>query len=334
MKRVKTLLVVNPAAGGGQVGRRWQDYNARISRWLGPAEVCFTQHIGHATDLVRSSLRAGFERIVVVGGDGTLNECVNGLFAADGSTLFGPEVSLVLYPAGLGGDFARCLGLRDADLADILHGATERAVDVGRAQFIDHAGRPSSRYFLNVASFGASGQIIDRVNRSHKRLGGRVQFWAASAQTLLTYRPQPVSLQLDGQPASTHLINSVAVANGCFFGGGMQIAPTAKLDDGLLDVVCIEDIGFWGFLRHSRAVYGGRILAVPGVSLRQGRRLTARPLCPEPVLLDLDGEQPGRLPATFELLPRKVRVYAPWERLKNRLQKDPLPPLRHSNPYA
>ena len=318
LRRVKTVLVVNPAAGGGEVQRRWRQYNASISRALGPAEVRLTLGPGHATELTRSSIAAGFERLVVVGGDGTFNECINGLFDPSGEHFLGARLSMVLYPAGFGGDFARGLGLRAQHLTDPLHGATELQIDVGRLDFCGHDGRPQHRHFVNIASFGASGQIVRRVARSSKWLGGRLGFWAASARTLLRYRPQPVRLQVDDGPTVERCINTVAVANGSYFGGGMQIAPAARLNDGLLDIVCVEHIDLGGFLRHSHALYHGQVERVPGVHSQRGRRLRAEPLGPDDVLLDVDGEQPGRLPATFTVVPHRLRLYAPWERLQAR----------------
>lgn len=311
---MKTAIIANPRAGAHGVGRRWKSYNRAISTYFGPAEVRLTEGANDATNLTRQALTEGFERIVVVGGDGTLNECVNGFYAADGTTFIGEHASLVLYPAGTGGDFCRSIGMTTGSLQDVMQGATEKLCDLGCMQLTTATGQTVRRYFVNISSFGASGQIVDRVNRTSKVLGGRVSFLLGTLQGLFTYKPQWVRLVVDDQFDEELLINTVVVANARYFGGSMKIAPDALVDDGLFDVVIIENIGLPRFVRYSRRLYQGRHVALEGIRTLRGRHVVATPLHGHTVLLDVDGEQPGQLPVTYDIVPQRLRVYAPWER--------------------
>lgn len=311
---MKTVIIVNPKAGAGRVGKRWNSYNRSINACFGPAEVRFTQAAGEATRLTREAVREGFERVVVIGGDGTLNECVNGLFSEDGQEFLGKDISMVLYPAGTGGDFCRSIGLETGNLETALHGATYKRIDLGKVAFSGSRGEPHVRYFINISSFGASGLIVDKVNHTSKILGGKTSFLWGTIKGLLAYRNQRVHIRIDDTFAADVLVNTVAVANGRYFGGSMKIAPTARLDDGCFDVILIEDIGLLDFLQYSRHLYQGQHLHLPGIRLIQGRKLVATPLSTAPVLIDVDGEQPGKLPVQYDILPHVLNVYAPWNR--------------------
>ena len=311
---MKTVIVVNPRAGAGRVGKRWEHYNRSINACFGPAEVRFTQAAGDATRLTREAVRGGFERVVVVGGDGTLNESVNGLYDEAGQTQLAPDLSLVLYPAGTGGDFCRSVGLNAGDLENTMHGAVDRRIDLGRAQFCRPNGAPVTRYFINISSFGVSGLIVDKVNKTTKVLGGKASFALGTLKGLLDYRNQRVRLQVDDILDADLAVTTVAVANGRYFGGSMKIAPQAMLDDGLFDVVAIEGIGPFEFMQYSGRLYRGQHLDLPGIRCVRGKSVTATPLGNTPVLIDVDGEQPGQLPVRYDVVPQAVKVYAPWAR--------------------
>lgn len=311
---MKTVIVANPRAGAHGVGKRWKEYNRSISAFFGPAEVRLTEGPNDATRLTREAVLAGFERVVVVGGDGTLNECVNGFFSEHGDIFLGENVSLVLYPAGTGGDFCRSIGMASGSIQDIMQDATERRIDLGRVTFLDPYKVSRSRYFVNISSFGASGLVVDRVNHSSKVLGGRLSFLLGTVQGLVTYRHQRVRLQIDDTFDEEVSVNTVAVANARYFGGSMKMAPNALVDDGLLDIVIVEDLGLKDFLRYGMYLYQGRHGDLPNIRMLQGRQVKATPLDKTPVLMELDGEQPGALPLSYTLLPRILRVYAPWDR--------------------
>jgi len=305
------VVIVNPNAAGGQTRGRWPSLEGEIRARLGQVHAVFTEHPGHATLLARTALREGADLVVAMGGDGTLNEVVNGFFEPGGGhAVVRPGAAFGVLPAGTGGDFPRSTSTPRAlhDSAHRIAVATPRPIDVGRLTFIDHDGNQAVRHFINVASFGVGGLVDRYVNRSGKALGGTVSFFLASLRATLAYKNARVRITIDDREPEEQTIYNVAVANGRYFGGGMQIAPDAELDDGLFDVVSFGDVSTARMLLDGTRVYSGTHLKLPYVSSTRARRLHAESTRGEEVLLDVDGEQPGRLPATFEIVPGAIHI--------------------------
>ncbi len=309
----RTLLIVNPSAQNGQLGRRWPELGATLRRELGSFEEAMTSGPGDATRLAREAVEAGVDTVVAVGGDGTTNEVVNGFF--DGDRARGSTTALAVLPFGTGGDFRKSIGLPPdtRTAARVLAERQLRTIDVGHLELTGRDGAPQTRIFVNIASFGVSGLVDEYVNQTSKRLGGRLSFMLATARAGFTYDNQRVRLVFDGDSAGAVdvTIYLVAVANGRYFGGGMNIAPQAELDDGQFDVVAMGDVSKWELLRHGRRIYNGTHLELEKVSHRRARTVRAEPVGKEPVRLDVDGETPGILPATFRLLPGALRLVVP-----------------------
>ena len=303
-----TLVVVNPASAGGRTMRRWPG-SAGLLRALGvDFEVHFTTGPGDATVAVRDALRRGVRRIVSVGGDGTLNEVVNGFFGERGEPL-GGDAELGVIPSGSGGDFRRTafIPAAHAESAQVLAAGAVRRVDAGRIDF--DAGPP--RHFLNIADCGIGGEVVARVNRSRYKGGGlrgsAVFFWESTA-ALLSFRGGDVHVEIDGE-AIDRAVQSVVVANGRYFGGGMRIAPDAELDDGLFDVVIIDAMSRLRSITSMPSLYRGSHVRRPGVEVRRGRvvRIEHRG---RPLLFDVEGEQVGATPATITCLPGAIALIA------------------------
>ena len=303
---MKTVVVANPHAGNGRVGRRWADYRRRLVEAFGAFEVCMSSAPGDATLLARRAIHGGAERIVVVGGDGTVNEVVNGFFEHDQP--IGAEVLLAVWPVGTGCDLARSLAVPDAFLAEGGPSATERRADVGRASFTNRAGQRQSRYFINISSCGSTGLVVETVNATSKRLGARWSFFIGTLRSLTAYRNQRVRLRIDDVVDEELLVNAVAVANGRYFGGGMMVAPHALLDDGVFDIIVVGDIGAMTFLRDAPRLYRGRHLDRSYIRSFQGRVIEVTPLGDVPVLSECDGEELGSLPVRYDILPQAVRL--------------------------
>jgi YegS/Rv2252/BmrU family lipid kinase len=303
---MRTFLVVNPRSANGDTGRRWPDISAAVSKSMGEVGSAFTDAPMHAAALTAEALDKGYRCIVSVGGDGTLNEVVNGFFLAKGGPPQGATVAVI--PRGTGGDFRRSFGW-SADLRAAcarIRGEETRALDVGRVSFIDAAGRAAQRYFVNVASFGVSGQVDKEVNRASKGLGGKATFFLASVKAMWRYRDQLVRLRADGGTWQEERITTVAVANGQYFGGGMRVAPTADTSDGHFDVTVWSGYTLLDFALKSGRIYSGTHVQLPGTRTFRAHVLEAE--SEEEVLLDVDGEQPGRLPVRMELLPAALRL--------------------------
>lgn len=308
-----TIAVVNPKSQNGALGRRWPDVARVLRRELDSFETAFTDGPGHAVELVSAALRAGARRVLAVGGDGTINEVANGFF--DGDQPISPEAVLGLVPFGTGGDLRRTVGLPKgwAQAIQVLASGSERTIDVGHLEYRGPDGDTRSRIFVNIASFGISGLVDRLVNESSKRMGGRVSFMIGSLRATWRYANQRVRISFDDDPqdAVDMTINTVAVANGRYFGGGMLVAPEAEIDDGFFDVVAIGDVSRREMILSSPRLYRGTHLSMDKVSHRRARAVRAEPVGDERVELDVDGETPGTLPAAFRVLPRALRLMVP-----------------------
>lgn len=309
----RTVIIVNPRSSGGAAGKRWPELAETIGAVL-PFEERITQAPGDGTRLAREALLDGATQIVALGGDGTINEVINGFFDGEGKALR-TNATFGLIPFGTGGDFRRSVKVpRDiAEAAKVLVHGQVQALDIGRMTYTAPDRTTRVRMFGNIASFGVSGVVDRLVNESAKRLG-RFSFLLASARATLTYKNQRVALVFDDDETSRVelTINTVAVANGRYFGGAMKVAPDAELTDGLFDVVSLGDLGFLDLLSSGRRIYRGSHLSLDKVSSRRARSLHALPLDEnDAVQIDLDGENVGTLPARFEILPAAIRMMVP-----------------------
>jgi YegS/Rv2252/BmrU family lipid kinase len=307
----RTVMIVNPQSQGGRLGKRWKDIADTIGRAF-PFEEAITQAQGDATRLTREALRGGAERVVAIGGDGTINEVVNGFFDERGAAI-APAASFAVIPFGTGGDFRRTVQMpvELADAAAVIAANHRKQIDVGKLEFTATGGGRALRMFANIASFGVSGVVDRLVNESSKRLG-RLAFAVATARATWSYKNQRVQLVFDGADRVEATINTVAVANGRYFGGAMMVAPDAELDDGMFDVIAMGDFGFGDLLKSGRRIYKGTHVTMDKVTARRARVVEAEPIDPAAVIeLDVDGENPGRLPARFELVPSALWVVVP-----------------------
>jgi diacylglycerol kinase (ATP) len=302
---VRSFVIVNPASAAGATGRRWDRIAKLLYSSLGNFEHAATQKPGEATALSRSALREGFEMVVSVGGDGTLNEVVGGFF--EGSAPVAPAAVLGVVALGTGGDFGRTLGQADLESACArLGGRKTRSVDVGLARFTGHDGAPTTRIFINVASFGCGGLVAHLVSPRLKAMSGQLAFTLATLRALAIYRDQTVTLEFDGLPPRSLAITNCAFANGQFFGAGMQVAPAAQLDDGELDVTIWSGFRLIDFIRKRHTLYDGSHVREPGTQVLRTRRAIAT--SESTVLLEVDGESAGRLPAQLEVLTGALRL--------------------------
>ncbi len=302
----KTVFVVNPHSGNGATGKEWPRIRKMAGDLLGPFETCLTEGPGDATWMTRERLLQGADLIVCVGGDGTLNEVVNGFFDDRGAVR--KDAVLGFVPNGTGCDFRRSVpilsGIR-ASLETIREGHVQK-IDLGRIRFRDHHGETATRYFHNIASFGLGGEVVDRVNRTSKACGPFVTFIWGTLVSLFLYGKKRIRLKVDDGDEQTVDVLNIAVANGRYHGGGMLVAPDAATDDGLFHVTVIGamilPLVFW----HLPKLYTGKIKSIRQVSMQTGRRVTAA--SEQRVLLDIDGEQPGTLPAEVEIVPAALNI--------------------------
>ena len=298
MTRTEAKVIVNPVASGGRVAQRWPELRDTLARQGLQFEDELTQYPRHATEIARQALVDGFRYIVCVGGDGTVHEIVNGL-VLDGQ--IPRDVVLSIVPGGTGADFVRTMGIsRDPmEASQTVLGSETRTVDIGAIDCV-RDGQPVTEYFVNVAGLGFDGETCVRVNRMSKRIGGTVPYLTGLALTLLTYENKDVELHYDGRQMSGRF-NSVIVCNGQYFGGGMWVGPQAAADDGIFDVVILEDLGKVEFLLNVPRVYRGTHLTHPKVTSFQAREVHVE--AKQRMYLQAEGELVGEAPATFRVMP-------------------------------
>jgi glycerol-3-phosphate dehydrogenase len=306
----RTKAIVNPHSWGNRTGAIWPRIEKKLSHAIGPVDVTFTDQPMAAKRIATEALKAGMEQIIAIGGDGTINEIVNGFF--ENGSQINPEAALAILTSGTGRDFRRTFSMPESvdDQIDRLAASVIRPIDLGRLTFINNKGEEETRYFGNIASFGMSGEVDRAVNNLTwgKRFGGRAAFKMGVFKALARYRNKRVRIRVDDSFDREVNVCTAAVCNGQYFGSGMRIAPNASPDDGLFDVVIIENISALKLLMNVNSLYRGEHLNKKEVSVIRGAKVTVEPIDPnDEVLLDVDGEAPGRLPATFEILPAAIQ---------------------------
>ena len=266
-------------------------------------DTLFSQGPGHLGELAGSAADGGAKLLVVVGGDGSVNEVANGIAGRE-------DVEIAMIPRGTGWDFARTYKIPHKldGAVDVALTGRPRAIDLGRASYRAWDGSEASTYFANVASAGMSGAIAQRANDTTKALGGKVSYLWATFAVFARWQNSELRLTVD-EESRVGRMHDVVVANGRTFGGGMIICPEAEPDDGLFDVLTIGDLTKRDLLVTLPKTYRGRHLPHPKAELLRGKVVTIEADAPLPV--ELDGEQPGNTPGRFEVVPRALRVRVP-----------------------
>jgi diacylglycerol kinase (ATP) len=308
------LIIVNPAAAGGATGGRWARAASELRAHFGAFACAFTEKPGDGRLIAEREARDGRRLIIACGGDGTISEVACGILDS------GADAELGILPAGTGGDFRRTLNIpvRVADAAAILRDGRSVKIDAGRVEFRNHAGERETRCFINVASCGMGGEVIrlaqasdenSLTRRGTRLFGGRASYALASARAALSFEKPRLSLSLDGRNERQLVVTNLCIANARYFGGGMKIAPDAKLTDGLFDVVSVGDMSALAIFSNAHKLYRGAHLRMDQVRHARARRVAVRAAdVDEKVLLEVDGELVGTLPAVFEVLPAALHV--------------------------
>lgn len=311
---MQVTAIYNPVAGGGRAGREWPQIEGIIHRYFDTVTIRATRSPGDASTLAAEAARGGADLVIACGGDGTISEVADGLLRArafEGASA--PKLGLI--PDGTGSDLQKTLALDgdlEAQVARIARGNFRR-IDAGRLTFETDSGASAVRHFVNIASLGLSGPTARAVNaaRAKRRYGAKLVFMFHTVRELLRYRFQDVRVFVDDGPPVDARIALVAFANGRFFGGGMMIAPEALIDDGIAEIVVFRAAGKPRLIRDIPTLYTGAHVKLDVVTMLRGRKLRVEPIG-DPIvngaLIDIDGESPGRIPATFEVLPKALEV--------------------------
>ena len=308
------LVIVNPKSAAGSTSSRWAEIASDLRAHFGAFQVAFTKKQGDGISLAKHGVETGRKFIIACGGDGTINEVANGILET------GENVELGVLPSGTGGDFRRTLGMSTSarESAKGLRTGETRTIDVGKVTFLNHQNKEVSRYFLNVASFGLSAAIIERVKTNTSldwlpidAVRGKASFALSALQEVLGLDYTTVRVKIDDQEESSLNTINFCVCNSRYFGGGMKIAPDAKLNDGFLDVINIGDIKTARILRKGYKLYTGTHLNLDEVKSTLAQRIEIKPINNEEIHIETDGELPGKLPAIFEVVPNALKVRVP-----------------------
>jgi len=299
-----TVFLVNPASSNGSTGRRWPELARRAAAAGLDGATLFSERQGHLAELAREAALDGAELLVVVGGDGSVNEVVNGLAGLGRQ----PEVAVV--PRGTGWDFSRTFGIprKIDDAVQIALQGDVRTIDLGRASYRAWDGSDATAWFANVASAGMSGAIAKRANETTKALGGKASYLWATFAVFSGWEATEIEVAVDGERRTGPMFD-VVIANGRFFGGGLEICPEAEPDDGLFDVLTIGDVTKRDLVQTMPKMYRGTHLPHPKAELLRGSSVTVTSETPLPI--ELDGEQPGTTPVTFEVTAGALRLRVP-----------------------
>lgn len=314
------LVIVNPASAGGATRREWPALAHALATHFGAFKCAFTTKAGEGRVIAMREAREGRPLLIACGGDGTISEVANGILEAGVKT-----TELGILPSGTGGDFRRTLripsGAREA--ARALRTGRTRTIDVGRVSYVNHAGETESRFFLGVASCGLSGKVIERVKKEKGSwlplrrsgmfgVGGKISFAVATLQATLSSENTALRIQLDDRPEQRMTVANFCVANARYFGGGMKLAPDAKINDASFDCVVIGDLSALDILSNGYKLYTGTHLNLEQVYQAHARRVRVQPAkSDDRVSLEVDGELPGHLPASFEIIPAALRIRCP-----------------------
>jgi diacylglycerol kinase (ATP) len=306
MTFTKIAFIVNPHAGNGSTGSDWPIIETLARDRLGSFETHMTAGPGDAVDFARDAVEKGVGLVICVGGDGTLNEVVNGVMAHDESVRSG--VVLGFVPDGTGCDFVKTVSIpRDLERSiDLIAANTVRPIDVGRLRYRDHTGAESRRFFLNIASFWLGGELVEKVNRTTKAFGPFISFLWATLISIFQYGKKKIHLKIDDDFEEELFIWHAAVSNGQYQGGGMWVAPDAIVDDGLFDITVVGDLSLTEVFLNLPKLYNGTIKDIDKVITRVGKKIEG--VSDQRVLLDVDGEQPGELPVAMDILPGAVNI--------------------------
>jgi diacylglycerol kinase (ATP) len=297
-----TVFLVNPASANGSTGRRWPEIAREAAAHGLSGDALFSQRPGQLTGLAADAVRDGARLLVVVGGDGSVNEVANGIAGLD--------VELAVIARGTGWDFVRTYDIpRKVDLAvDVALNGRTREIDLGHARFRRWDGSEAESIFANIASAGMSGAIAQRANETTKALGGKVSYAWATFAVFARWKTSEIKVTVGDQTREGRM-HDVVVANGRYFGGGMMMCPEAEPDDGLFDVLLIGDLTKRDLIVTLPKTYKGKHLPHPKAELLRGSTVVVE--APQPLPIELDGEQPGTTPVRFDVVPKALRLRVP-----------------------
>ncbi len=308
------LVIVNPKSAAGSTKERWAQTASELRAHFGAFQVAFTKKPGDGIELAKRGAENGRNFIIACGGDGTINEVANGILQS------GKDVEFGILPSGTGGDFRRTIKMpqETREAAKALQTGVTKLIDVGRVTFQNFQNETVSRYFLNVASFGLSAAINEKVKEKAyfdwfpiEAIRGKAKYAISTIEKVFDTNFLTVRVKIDDNEEKSLNTLNFCVCNSRYFGGGMKIAPNAKLTDGFLDVVNIGDIKTLKILFNAHTLYRGTHLGLEEVKSSLAKTIKVSPINNQQIHIETDGELPGMLPAVFEIIPNALKIRVP-----------------------
>jgi len=302
------LVIVNPNAGKRKGEKDWPQISALLNETGFDYNAFFTTHRGHAMDLSEQLVPEGYKKIIVVGGDGTLNEVVNGIFR---QTRFPTdEITIGMIMVGTGNDWGRMYNIREK------YGKAVKTIRKNRFFLQDAClatyqtdGREESRYFINMAGMGYDALVAYMTNQTkEKGGGGTLSYLVNLLKGLFRYNQASLEILVDEVKVYSGSVFSMNVGICKYNGGGMMQLPFAVPDDGLLDVTIFKNVTKMTVIKNIKKLYSGTFTDLPFVQTHQGRTVTVRSLVKSQTYLEMDGESLGQTPFRFEIVPKSIRV--------------------------
>ncbi len=300
-------VILNPTAGGGRADKLWPLLESGVAgRFGNNYSLYVTRRPGDATVSARRAIADGARLIIAVGGDGTIQETVNGFFNSRG--LLNPSCELGILDCGSGSGLAQSLGLPPSpeQQLDLISRQSSCAIDLGRVVVYGSNGGKVERIFASECQVGIGGAVVAEVSSAHKRLGGRIAFGSVAIKKLFFHKAQPMTVQLGNNEKMTKRLLGLAIGNGACTAGGMKMTPAAQLNDGLFDVLLMHDMSILTRLWNFPKIYWGTHIDTPHVSIFRSGKITIE--SENPVLIAADGELLGVTPCEIELLPAVLKV--------------------------
>lgn len=302
----KVHVIVNPFSARGQTERRWETIKEAIRSHFREFKYIFTEKPRQATEIARELLKQGYDLLIGVGGDGTLNEISSGFFSAQSDRVINDDAAVGIIPSGTGSDFIRFMKVpREFEKsAARIKNSPNKKIDIGKITYGNAVGKSKTQYFINVADFGLGAEVIRNISNVNSTRRGAFTYYRGLLSTMMKYSSKEVKLTLDDQQQLQGQYLIGAVANGRIFGGGMIIAPQAEPDDGVFDLVLIESMKKLEILANSRLLYSGAIAKNPKVHILRARNIKVE--SPDEVHIEYDGEVGEKLPAEFSIIEKAL----------------------------
>ena len=309
----KWLVVVNPMASVGKSGKDWPVIRQKLVDAGIDFDDILTEYPRHAIEIVRNAIvEKGYRKFISVGGDGTNNEVINGIFTQD--VVPTNDITMATIPIGTGNDWRRTFNipLEYDDVIEIIKTGNVFVHDIGKLTYYND-GDPKTRYFLNAAGTGLDEMVCSSTNLMKQQgKGGTIRYLISVVKCLFKYKITHVQVTVDDEMVFDDNILSLSVGNCRYNGGGMMMMPNAIPDDGLLDVTVIRKVSIFKFAANVKNIYDGSFIhKIKEVQTFRGKKIRIVSIPPHSLMVETEGETLNNSPFDFEILPKAINMIVP-----------------------